>query len=273
MGRNFGRRSGSASGVRASYHLPTFTDIDSHNPGHYRLWVNGIHHGDISLKNLMYSISKRGVPLGVVNDFDLASWVGRSATNNDRTGTIPFMAIDLLEGGLDRCIPRLYRHDMESFSWVLAYVTVAGIQYKEDTINITPVGSVCTWFKDGEESDRTIHVASKLLFPSQYNEGQEVSGRYHGYFHIVREITKYWCTFHSSLQSKNHKVRPLRPTPMPIKEDPVSGEPEVDDPAGSLRLFIEEVDKMLGGADDRFTRLKTTLLEAIETPPVAVNDV
>ena len=253
--------------------LQTFTDIDAHTPGHHRLWVNGIHHGDISLKNLMYSISEKGVPLGVVNDFDLASWVGRSTTNNDRTGTIPFMAIDLLEGGLDRCIPRLYRHDMESFSWVLAYVTVAGIQYKEDTINITPVGSVCTWFEDEKQSDRTIHVASKRLFPSEYNEDQEVSGRYHGYFHIVREITQYWCTFHASLRSKNHKVRPLRPTPMPIKENPVSGEPEVDDPAGSLRLLIEEVDKMLGGADDRFTRLKTTLLEAIETPPVAVNDV
>ena len=71
--------------------------------------MNGIHHGDISLKNLMYGIlAKTGVPVGVVNDFDLASWDDHSTTNNDRTGTIPFMAIDLLDGGLDSRIPRFY---------------------------------------------------------------------------------------------------------------------------------------------------------------------
>jgi hypothetical protein len=78
-------------------------------PGHYRLWVNGIHHGDISFNNLMYDISaETNNPVGIVNDFDLATWVDHSTTNNDRTGTIPFMAIDLLDGGLDHRIPRLY---------------------------------------------------------------------------------------------------------------------------------------------------------------------
>ena len=41
--------------------------------GHYRLWVNGIHHGDISLKNLMYAILSTGELKGVLNDYDLAS--------------------------------------------------------------------------------------------------------------------------------------------------------------------------------------------------------
>ena len=235
--------------------------------------MNGIHHGDISLKNLMYSISKRGVPLGVVNDFDLASWVGRSTTNNDRTGTIPFMAIDLLEGGLDRCIPRLYRHDMESFSWVLAYVTVATIKYKESTIGISTFGDVSAWFEDHNPSARITHVMSKQLFHLKYGITQEVSGRYRSYSHIIREITRYWFHFHVSLPFKNHKAQPARPNPLPVQDEPAPSEPEVDDPAGSLRLFIEDVDKSLGGADGRFTELKATLLEVIETPPVAVINV
>ena len=70
--------------------------------------MNGIHHGDISLKNLMYGISENGDPLGIINDFDLATCVGHSTTNNDRMGTIPFMAVDLLDGGLDLRIPRVY---------------------------------------------------------------------------------------------------------------------------------------------------------------------
>ena len=51
----------------------------------------------------MYDIaSETGEPVGVVNDFDLATRVDHSA-NNDRTGTITmFMAID---SGLDDRTP------------------------------------------------------------------------------------------------------------------------------------------------------------------------
>lgn len=62
--------------------------------------MNGIHHSDISLKNLMCGFSETGVPVGVLNDFDLATWVGCSTMNNDRMGTIPFMVINLLNSGL-----------------------------------------------------------------------------------------------------------------------------------------------------------------------------
>jgi len=36
--------------------------------GHYRLWVNGIHHGDISPNNLMYAVSPTGELDGVLCD-------------------------------------------------------------------------------------------------------------------------------------------------------------------------------------------------------------
>ncbi|KIM43121.1 hypothetical protein M413DRAFT_51582, partial [Hebeloma cylindrosporum] len=90
--------------------------------GHYILWKGGIQHGDISVSNLMH---RNGT--GVLNDFDLA----RLATPDnpyhrgyDRTGTTPFLALELLTpDGQGGKVERRYRHDLESFFWVLAWIT------------------------------------------------------------------------------------------------------------------------------------------------------
>src|SRR5205085_2329509 len=107
------------------------------SPGHHRLWVNGVHHGDISLNNLMYSLSPTGKPKGVLNDYDLASLVDSPTTNNDRTGTIPFLALNMLGGRFDDRIPRLYRHDAESFIWVLTYIALVNVEYKGHTVKVS----------------------------------------------------------------------------------------------------------------------------------------
>ncbi|KAF9236381.1 hypothetical protein BU15DRAFT_31016, partial [Melanogaster broomeanus] len=93
---------------------------------HYALWNAGIHHRDVSPANLMYyrrDDTNRTV-VGVLNDYDLASLAnGKSPLGNERTGTIPFMAIDLLEpDGQDGKVKHLYRHDMESFIWVFVWI-------------------------------------------------------------------------------------------------------------------------------------------------------
>src|ERR1700733_3543405 len=69
---------------------------------------------------MMYR-KKAGKIFGVLNDYDLA--IFRSNTNpssKNRTGTKPFMAIDLL--GQNPDVHR-YRHDLESMFYVIAYVT------------------------------------------------------------------------------------------------------------------------------------------------------
>lgn len=59
--------------------------------------------------------------VGVLNDFDLAS-TEDGITGYERTGTIPFMALDLLtEDGLAGKIKHVYAHDVESFLWVLLW--------------------------------------------------------------------------------------------------------------------------------------------------------
>ncbi|KAJ3924644.1 MAG: kinase-like domain-containing protein [Lentinula lateritia] len=79
----------------------------------------GILHRDLSSGNIMYR-RKNGKVYGVLNDFDLSSRVrdmDKGATSKQRTGTRPFMSIDLLnpdwEGG------HLYRHDLESLFYIM----------------------------------------------------------------------------------------------------------------------------------------------------------
>jgi len=210
---------------------------------------------------------KTGNPVGIVNDFDLATWIDHSASNKDRTGTIPFMAIDLLDGGLDRRTPRLYRHDMESFVWVLAYTTVARKEYKNHTIKISPPPKVDAWFRDDSRSDRELHVASKQSFHSHYNK--LATGRYHHYTKVIRQAIWYWDDFHQSLQDMVDASRRLWPNPMPI-EEPVVGEAEDDIPSDSLKLFLTTMEKSFGegSAPEGFAEMKGILLEAVETPTI-----
>ncbi|KAJ7194098.1 hypothetical protein GGX14DRAFT_378269, partial [Mycena pura] len=82
----------------------------------------GIMHRDISRNNLMYRMID-GKFYGVLNDFDLAVLLNEKeprSTSKQRTGTEPYMAMDLLVTG--RPPPHLYRFDLESLFYVIAYV-------------------------------------------------------------------------------------------------------------------------------------------------------
>jgi len=234
--------------------------------GHYRLWVNGIHHCDISYNNLMYDTPGADQPMVIVNDFDLATWVDHKTTKNDRTGTIPFMAIDLLDGGLNDRIPRLYRHDIESFVWVLTYITVANIQCKNRAIKISPLQKVGTWFKDHDYADREAHVTSKRFLYFDYaSYRQPVTGGYFRYHGVVKWMIWYWCDFHQSLRNSKRNQPLYLDVSNHGGEEPAPGGPEVDDPRGSLELFVTKVEKSLGegGIGEEFAEVKTLLLEAI----------
>jgi len=76
-------------------------------------------HRDLSEGNLMFRHID-GKVYGVLNDFDLSSSVDRlkdGPSSNHRTGTKPFMAVDLLNkrwnGG------HMYRHDLESLFYIM----------------------------------------------------------------------------------------------------------------------------------------------------------
>ena len=117
--------------VLLSIHLyvPSLTHCNA--PGNCALWQKGIQHRDISPSNIMY---KRidGKIRGYLIDFDLASLVGRESHNLNRTGTMPFMALELLgsvrSGGPP--VIHVYAHDGEAVCWVVFWL---GVQYKDGT--------------------------------------------------------------------------------------------------------------------------------------------
>ena len=92
--------------------------------GHAFLWKHSIEHINPSLWNVKYHPIRK---YGVLTDFDLPamSWRTRVAGSN-RTGTIPFMALDLLFGeyGEDK-VTRHYHHELEAFIWMLPFVFLA----------------------------------------------------------------------------------------------------------------------------------------------------
>jgi len=65
---------------------------------------------------------------GYLIDFDLAGLVGHDSHNLDRTGTMPFMALELLEsvGPGNAPVLHAYAHDAEAVCWVVLWL---GVQY------------------------------------------------------------------------------------------------------------------------------------------------
>ncbi|KAG2746556.1 hypothetical protein P692DRAFT_201718315, partial [Suillus brevipes Sb2] len=81
--------------------------------GHITLWKEGVYHRDISPPNMMW-YWKNGKWIGVLNDYDLSSLADDPyPRGNERTGTVPFMALDLLSADAQRGeVKHLYRHDL-----------------------------------------------------------------------------------------------------------------------------------------------------------------
>ncbi|KAG2132297.1 uncharacterized protein EDB93DRAFT_1255273 [Suillus bovinus] len=100
---------------------------------HRALWKNGVHHRDISPSNLM-GYRLRGRFISVLNDFDLSikqilSLIQDAPKGFERTGTVPFMALELLTPeAIAGEVEHVYRHDAESFIWVLTWVC---LQYEK----------------------------------------------------------------------------------------------------------------------------------------------
>ncbi|KAI0337814.1 hypothetical protein BDW22DRAFT_1363584 [Trametopsis cervina] len=127
---------------------------------HYLLWANGYEHTDPSLENLR--IRKVGeTPYGVLNDFDLAITPGQSRGLGERTGTMPFVAVDLLcaEFWDKGSIERVYRHDLEGLLWVLAWIVLrldASNDFKEALPNHS--SNMDLWTADNVDFIRVFKV-------------------------------------------------------------------------------------------------------------------
>lgn len=118
--------------------------------------------------------------MGVLNDFDLARFADQTGpSGHDNTGTLPFMALDLLSyTGTHGGIPRRYRHDAEAFAWTLIYLCLVTVKDKKGgnfTISPNPLPR---WFenpgdslyaKKGLEFDRHDDSRTRFAYPKAWN--------------------------------------------------------------------------------------------------------
>ncbi|KAG8893031.1 hypothetical protein FRB99_002236 [Tulasnella sp. 403] len=93
---------------------------------HFYLWQLGIQHRDISDSNLMFYRDDSSVAHGVLNDFDLATIDRSPGPCLKRTGTLPFIATDILRSWTEKgSYTHIYLHALESFVWVLIWITAS----------------------------------------------------------------------------------------------------------------------------------------------------
>ncbi|KAH7920132.1 hypothetical protein BV22DRAFT_1199135 [Leucogyrophana mollusca] len=120
---------------------------------HRELWKGGVHHRDISDGNLMYKKNDLGQGMGVLNDFDFATFEENEGPGgNQRTGAIPFMARELLTPhGLAGQITHVYRFEVESFVWVLVWVC---LRFRKGQERKKRFRYLDTWMKADEEQCR-----------------------------------------------------------------------------------------------------------------------
>ncbi|KAI9770216.1 MAG: hypothetical protein M1839_003244 [Geoglossum umbratile] len=111
--------------------------------GHRSLYQDGkILHRDISLNNLIITDAENEEdPRGMLIDLDLAKELDSGPSGaRHRTGTMEFMAIEVLKG-----MAHTYRHDLESFFYVFLWVI---IRYGQETDKNLPKKSrLRDWYK------------------------------------------------------------------------------------------------------------------------------
>ncbi|RXW17820.1 hypothetical protein EST38_g8038 [Candolleomyces aberdarensis] len=139
---------------------------------HYQAWNKAnILHRDLSQSNLMFQRTEDGRVVGVLNDWDLASRTDHLGfvpypDSIRRRGTHIFMAIDFLIPA-KRPVEHFYRHDLESFFYILIWVA---IHYNFETKAPDPVHPlVKSWTEDSEKN-----ALSKLRILRDDASAQEI---------------------------------------------------------------------------------------------------
>ena len=203
----------------------------------------------------MYSSLDTGEPEGVLNDYDLASLADCPTTNTDRTGTLPFMALPIIKSK-DGCLPRMYKHDAESFFWVFTYISLANVKYIGRTIHISRSDEVNSWFGDNYIN----HHQSKGFIGLSYNK-KKVHNSYKQYRTTIRSLLAYWV--HMADETE------------PEAETETETETEVDNPEYDLKHMINGSRKEFyaeGFGDSElkeFEKVEALLLAALGPPKVA----
>ena len=181
----------------------------SHNThsvaGHWALWERGIEQGDVSIGNLTRDpVIKRDA----LNDFDLTrlSAPNQKPSKTENIGILPFLALDLLNERSFKRVPRLYRHEAESFTWCLIYVCMCMRKDSEDRIIPHRRNPLSLWFADMDDclASKLDLADAGLLKKFPYHQDIEL---------LVSELHDYWtCRYYNQLERKIVQIVSKRAT-------------------------------------------------------------
>ena len=208
----------------------------------------GILHRDLSFNNIMYRLGMEvmgGKPqvYGVLTDYDLSSWAvslntDYIKTSQQRTGTPPYMAQELLKGTSD---VHLYRHDVESLFYVMLMMCA------RHTIDPSKDPKRPVVMRDPRE----------LPYQDWFNESSYVKlGRAKGSFFTDLETVELSPAFEDfrlwleDLQSRFHlgfKAKPLAPPKGRRLARLLAGGPAGGSAGGVMPATSEFDDETLGG--------------------------
>lgn len=149
----------------------------------------------------MYTTNDEGEKLGVLNDWDLATFADSRHDGLERTGTIPYMAIDLLlPESMAGTVQHLYRHDLEALFWVLVWVC-------------SPPGAFSNWESGTYRQCRK--EKSDFL-----QEGEEFPVRegYLGLSLVVDELKSLFKKIDTASSDRRYEARKFKKAGMPLSD-------------------------------------------------------
>lgn len=150
-------------------------------------------HRDLSVYNLMYEVGNV-IIFGILNDFDLSvilkdDKVLPAASSKRRTGTATFMAYKLLN--TRRSVEHLYRHELESFLYIMVWTAVG---YKGRKLPERKKDPLMGW----RVGDWRSIYDKKVVFFSSESESEGIMGEITEKYEMMRDAI---IELHSIFQS------------------------------------------------------------------------
>ena len=194
--------------------------------------------------------------VGVLNDFDLAKFADQTGTGGqDNMGTVPFMALDLLSQQTFRGeTPRLYRHEAESFAWVLIYLYLATAEGDDGQNYTISSGRLKRWFADWKYSH-----AERILHDWSEKDDPRATLAYPNARELVRTLHEYWVDWYLRRNKRRTKVVHQM---IPTAEDGAPHEEPRDDQVfeelltqNSLGLEGQKVDELVNKMKEEYCKI------------------
>jgi hypothetical protein len=179
---------------------------------------------------------------GVLNDFDLARLGGpdRKPSAKNNTGTLPFLALDLLDKSAfnGRVRPR-YRHEAESFAWCLICICISMENFNGQIRTIYP-HPLSSWFVDMDTClGSKIKLQGGLLDEIPYHQRTKpLAGKLYDYW-----MKRYDRQRAAGRQGKADLVSDTLPTKFRIKRKRIASRmEEYEEPSNheSFRQVYQE---------------------------------